>query len=72
MPRSRSTPRRAQAPDDAELANNLGVALGRTGRIAEGVRAVRTALALRPDYAEARRTLAALQASAMRDNKEGP
>jgi Flp pilus assembly protein TadD len=44
-------------PDDAEIHNNLGAALVRTGRVGEGIAEFEHALRLKPDYAEARTNL---------------
>lgn len=47
--------------DFAQLHQNLGIILGRLGRLAEARRHLERALALQPDYPEARALLAALQ-----------
>jgi len=50
-------------PKAVEAHNNLGIALGRKGRLEEAVNEFQEALKLNPDYAEAQHNLSsALQA----------
>ena len=52
------------APDNAEIANNLGVALWAQGRLDDAVAAFCRAIQLRPDFAEAHNNLG----TALRDS----
>ena len=45
-------------PDDAEVHNNLGIALAKQERTADALAHFREALRIRPDFAEARHNLA--------------
>jgi Tfp pilus assembly protein PilF len=44
-------------PDSAEIHNNLGLALGKQGKLDEAVACYRRAVALKPDYTQARNAL---------------
>ena len=48
-------------PDSEDAHNNLGIALGGLGRVAESEAQFRAALAVNPQSAEARKNLALLQ-----------
>jgi len=53
-------------PHYAEARNNLGIALGMSGRLDEAINQFREALRVKPDFADARRNLEMALASRRR------